>query len=321
MSVLSAPTAQYDCRKAYAETLVELMAADQRIVVVVNDSVGSSNLAEVAARFPDRVVNVGIAEQDMVGVAAGLAAGGRIPFVSAAACFLTARAAEQIKVDLGYARGNVKLCGQAPGMAYGELGPTHHSIEDISWLRAVAGMAIVVPADPIETAAAVRWAAAYDGPVFLRISRMKVPQVFDDDHRFAFGRAATLREGEDVAIIANGTALHRALDAADLLDAQGIQARVVAMTTVKPLDKAAIARCAETRAGIITVEEATVSGGLGAGVASEVVHYRRPVPMRIIGVPDVFAPTGSEAWLMNRFGISAEGIVAAARELLEGVPG
>src|SRR5438067_266383 len=159
---------RYACRDAYVETLAQLAETDHRIVGVVNDSVGSSKLDAFKKAFPDRLINVGIAEQDMVGVAAGLANGGRIPFVSAASCFLTGRALEQIKADVAYSNRNVKLCGMSPGMAYGELGPTHHSIEDIAWLRAIDNMIIVVPADPIETAAAMRWAAEHEGPALDR---------------------------------------------------------------------------------------------------------------------------------------------------------
>ena len=172
----------------------------------------------------------------MVGVAAGLANGGRIAFVSAASCFLTGRALEQIKADVAYSNRNVKLCGMSPGMAYGELGPTHHSIEDIAWLRAIHNITIVVPADPIETAAAMRWAAEIEGPVFIRVSRMSVPEVYPEDYRFVPGKAVTLREGDDVTLISNGTVLWRALVAAEQLEDEGISARVISMPTVKPLD-------------------------------------------------------------------------------------
>lgn len=175
---------RFDCRDAYVATLSELAHADHRIVGVVNDSVGSSKLTSFRKSFPDRLINVGIAEQDMVGVAAGLANGGRIPFVSAASCFLTARALEQIKADVAYSNHNVKLCGMSPGVAYGELGATHHSIEDIAWLRAIDNLTVIVPADPIETSAALRWAAEVEGPVFVRVSRMSVPQVNADDYTF-----------------------------------------------------------------------------------------------------------------------------------------
>ena len=159
-----------DCRVAFAETLIALAEADRRIVAVVNDSVGSSNLKEFKRRFPDRLINVGIAEQNLVGVSAGLASAGKIPFTCGASCFLTGRALEQVKADLAYSRHNVKLCGMSSGMAYGELGPTHHSIEDLAWTRAIANLTVIVPADPIETAGAVRAAVAIDGPVFLRLA-------------------------------------------------------------------------------------------------------------------------------------------------------
>jgi transketolase len=305
---------RYDCREAFQRTLVELAAGDERIVAVVNDSVGSSKLGGFGKAYPDRLINLGIAEQNMVGVGAGLANGGRIPFVSAAAPFLTGRALEQIKADLAYSNANVKLCGQSPGVAYGELGPTHHSIEDLAWLRAIAELTVVVPADPIETEQVIRWAAATHGPVFIRVSRMPVPIVHVDGYRFAAGVAATLREGGDVTLIACGTMVSRALDAADVLGRRGIEARVLNMATVQPLDRAAVVAAAvETRA-IVTVEEATVRGGLGGAVA-EVVTQERPVPMRILGIPGVFAPTGSAEWLLEHFRLTADGIAAAALEL------
>ncbi len=169
------PAGLFDCREAWVKTLNALAEADPRIVTVVNDSVGSSKLNSFQAKFPDRLINVGIAEQTMVGVGAGLANGGFIPFVSAASCFLTGRALEQIKADVAYSNVNVKLVGQSSGVAYGELGPTHHSIEDFAWLRVMRNLTLIVPADPWETAEAVKWAAAHDGPVYIRISRMPVP--------------------------------------------------------------------------------------------------------------------------------------------------
>jgi transketolase len=312
----AAATEVFDCRQSFTDALIGVASTDLRVVVVVNDSLGSSNLDDFAARFPERVVNVGIAEQAMIGVAAGLAASGRVPFVSGAACFLTGRATEQLKVDVAYSRNNVKIIGQAPGMAYGELGPTHHSIEDFSWLRAMPGMTILAPADPVETAAAVRWAASYDGPVYMRVSRLKVPAIFGVDYEFTPGKGRIVRQGDDVTIIANGVLLTRALGAADLLAAHGLSAQVVSMPTVKPLDDDLVLACAARSGHIVTVEEALVSGGLGAAVASLVVAHR-PVPMRIVGVPDQLAPTGSEAWLLDHFGMSVAGIAKAAAELVE----
>ncbi|MGI5290051.1 transketolase family protein [Nonomuraea polychroma] len=305
---------RFDCRDAYVATLSELAHEDHRIVGVVNDSIGSSKLNSFRKSFPDRLINVGIAEQDMVGVAAGLANGGRIPFVSAASCFLTARALEQIKADVAYSNHNVKLCGMSPGVAYGELGATHHSIEDIAWLRAIANLTVIVPADPIETSAALRWAAAVDGPVFVRVSRMSVPQVNTDDYAFVPGRAVTLRDGTDVTLIANGTVLWRALVAAEQLAAEGISARVLSMPTVKPLDVEAVVAAARETSGIVTVEESTVAGGLGGAVAETVVQHH-PAHVTILGVPE-FAPTGSAAFLLDRYGMSPEGIAESARGLL-----
>jgi transketolase len=305
---------RYDCRNAYVDTLADLAHSDHRIVGVVNDSVGSSKLDAFKKAFPERLINVGIAEQDMVGVAAGLANGGRIPFVSAASCFLTARAMEQIKADVAYSNRNVKLCGMSPGVAYGELGPTHHSIEDIAWLRAIDNMVIVVPADPVETAAAMRWAAATEGPVFIRVSRMSVPQIYAEDYEFRPGKAVTVRDGNDVTLISNGTVLWRALVAAENLSADGIAARVVSMPTVKPLDVDAVLAAAAETGGIVTAEEATTTGGLGGAVA-ETVAQQHPVRMKILGVPE-FAPTGSAGFLLDHYGMSPEGIARAARTLL-----
>jgi transketolase len=304
----------YDCRDAWVSALVELAEADDRVVAVVNDSVGSSKLAPFQERFPDRLINVGIAEQNMVGVGAGLANGGKIPFVSAAACFLTARAMEQIKVDAAYSQHHMVLVGQSPGMAYGELGPTHHSIEDLAWLRTIPGLTVIAPSDPEETVQAVRWAAGHTGPVFIRVSRMGVPAVNPPGYRFEAGRAVPLRDGSDVTLVATGAVVTRALDAADLLWAEGVSARVLSVPTIKPLDEAAILAAARETRGIVTVEEALTSG-LGGAVAELVVRHA-PVPMRMVGVPDTFAPTGSVEWLLDHFGISASGVAGAARELL-----
>lgn len=303
----------FDCREAYAATLEALAEADTRIVAVVNDSVGSSKLGKFRTTFPDRLINVGIAEQNMIGVGAGLANGGKVPFVSGAACFLTGRALEQIKADVAYSQANVKLCGISSGIAYGELGPTHHSIEDLAWLRPMANLTVIVPSDPWETGEAIKAAAALYGPVFIRISRMPVPALTHTAKSFEIGKAETLREGGDVAIIANGTMVHRALAAAEALAADGVQAKVINMATLTPLDEPAILDAAKTGA-VITVEEHSVKGGLGGAVA-EVLSTQSPCPMRILGFPG-FLPTGSAEFLMERYGLTADGIAAAARDLL-----
>ncbi|GAA4983729.1 transketolase family protein [Yinghuangia aomiensis] len=307
-------SALHDCRKAFAETLHELATADQRVVAVCNDSVGSSNLKAFADGHPSRLVNVGIAEQAMVGIGAGLANGGRIPFVCAASPFLTGRALEQIKADVAYSQANVKLCGMSPGLAYGELGPTHHSIEDLAWLRALADITVVVPADPAETREAVRWAYEYEGPVFLRIGRTAVPDL-EPHVTFAPGRAAQLRAGSDITLIGVGTTVAIALAAADLLDEQGVSASVLNMSTVSPLDAEAVHDAIGQTRGIVTIEEHTVRGGLGGAVA-EIVATSRPTPMRIIGVPGVFAPTGSTGFLFEHFGLTPQAVAAAALEIV-----
>ncbi|MBJ6123445.1 transketolase family protein [Sphingomonas mollis] len=309
----AAPAGLFDCRDAYVRTVEELAVADDRIVAVVNDSIGSSKLGKFRDRFPDRLVNVGIAEQNMIGVGAGLANGGKVPFVSGASCFLTARAMEQIKVDCAYSRANVKLCGISSGVAYGELGATHHSIEDVAWLRAIDGLVVIVPADPWQTAAAIRAAAAHDGPVFVRISRMPVPELARSAAIFTIGKAEVLREGGDIAIVVNGTLVHHGLAAAARLADAGIEARVVNMATVSPIDTDAIAAAAATGA-IVTAEEGLAKGGLGGAIAEYCAEHA-PVRMRMLGFPG-FAPTGSAAWLMERTGLSADGIVQAAHDLL-----
>lgn len=313
MTEVTAPEL-FDCRVAFAETLMELAAEDRRIVAVCNDSVGSSNLVKFKEQYPGRLINVGIAEQNMVGVAAGLANTGLIPFVCAAAPFLTGRALEQIKADVAYSGYHVILCGMSPGMAYGQLGATHHSIEDLSWLRAIADLDIVVPADPQQTAQAVRWAAGAPRGAFLRIPRFKVPAVSGPGSSFRLGQADVLREGSNVAIIAAGSMVARALEAADQLRLDNIEARVLNMASISPIDCDAVLAAADTGA-IVTVEEATVTGGLGSAVASLVVQ-NRPVPMRILGVPRTFAPTGSTGFLLDHFGLTADRIAQEARAVI-----
>lgn len=311
----AAPTAAgfQDCRNIWVSTLEQLAEADPRIVAVVNDSIGSSKLNSFQKKFPDRIINVGIAEQVLVGVGAGLANGGRIPFVSAASCFLTGRALEQIKADIAYANFNVKLVGQSSGIAYGELGATHHSIEDFAWLRPLTNLAVIVPADAWETAEAVKWAATHEGPVYLRLSRMPVPDLDIPNRAFRPGHAETVREGNDLTIIACGTTVHLAAQAADKLQAEGITARVLNFSTLNPLDEAALHAAAQTGA-IVTVEEASVRGGLGGAVA-EFTAAHKPVPVERVGFPG-FLPTGSVDWLFREYGLTPEGIAAAAHRAL-----
>ncbi|ODT66191.1 MAG: transketolase [Pelagibacterium sp. SCN 63-23] len=303
----------FDCRDSFAATIEALAEADNRIVTVVSDSVGSSKLGGFRKRWPERMVNVGIAEQTVVAVGAGLANGGKIPFVSAASCFLTARSLEQIKADIAYSNVNVKLIGQSSGVAYGELGPTHHSIEDMAWLRLLTNLTIIVPADPWQTEQAIRAAASHEGPVYVRVSRMPVPALERSSASFQIGKAETLMEGNDATIIANGTMVHRAVSAATTLAQEGVSARVVNLATISPLDETAILAAADTGA-IVTVEEGNVRGGLGGAVA-EVVTANDPVPIRIMGFPG-FVPTGSAEFLMEHFGLTESGIADAVRQTI-----
>jgi transketolase len=314
MNVEKSTAGRYDCREAFAKTIEALAETDLRIVAVVNDSVGSSKLVGFQKRFPDRLVNVGIAEQAMVGVGAGLANGGKVPFVSGASCFLTARALEQIKADVAYTNTNVKLCGMSSGVAYGELGPTHHSIEDFAWLRLLPNLTIIAPSDRWETEQAVKAAVATEGPFFLRLSRMPVPDlVRPADAVFRIGRAEVLRQGSDAAVIANGVMVSRAIEAAEQLAASGLNVRVINIASIAPLDVEAIRSAAELGA-IVTVEEHSVRGGLGGAVA-EVVATSRPCRLRILGFPG-FLPTGSPEFLLERHGLTASGIAAAVRETI-----
>lgn len=312
MSGAGSPEPTFDCRVPFADELALLAREDRRVVVVCNDSVGSSNLGEFARQFPDRLVNVGIAEQNMVGVAAGLANGGLLPFVCAAAPFLTARALEQIKVDLAYSKARVVLCGMSPGVAYGELGSTHHSVEDLAWLRAIPDLGIGVPADPEQTRAALRWAAGRAGATYLRIARMKVPAL--PRHAVDLERALLLREGSDVTIVAIGTVVPRALAAAEELAGRSLSVRVLSLATLRPLDTGAISTAAEETGAIVTVEEARSIGGLGGAVAEWVVQHH-PVPMRLLGLPESFSPTGSAEALLDGAGLTPHGIAGAAEEL------
>ncbi len=307
----------YDNRQAFADELSRLARTDDRIVAVCNDSVGSSNLTGFRDEFPDRLINVGIAEQDMVGVGAGLAASGLIPFVCGAAPFLTGRSLEQVKADVAYSQHSVILCGMSPGFAYGELGPTHHSVEDLTWLRALPGLDIVVPADRRQTREAVRSAVNTPRPMFIRVGRTKVPDVTDEGDHLERGRIGVARHGTDVTLVGTGTTVSVCLNAATELAAHGISARVLNAAYLAPFDAATIsAAAAETRA-IVTVEEANTAGGLGAAVAHVVVTGPRAgrVPMRILGLTD-FAPTGNAAFLMEHFGLTTPHVVTAAQEAL-----
>jgi transketolase len=305
----------FDCRVSFSETLIELARQDKRIVAVCNDSIGSSNLKEFAKLFPEQMINVGIAEQNMVGVAAGLANAGLKPFVCAASPFLTGRATEQIKADIAYSRSAVVLCGMSPGVSYGELGPTHHSIEDMAWMRAIANLTIAIPSDPNETRNVVQWAAQANEPIFMRVPRHKIPAIPGTERAFDPTKVHVLTQGADVSIVAIGGMVHVALSAAKILEKSGISAQVIHVTTLKPLDEKTLLTALSKTKGVVTVEEGTTFGGLGSAV-SEILSQNAPMKMKILGIPAVFAPTGSAEFIFNHFGLTPEGVAQEASALI-----
>ena len=310
----------FDCRDAFADALEELAESDARIVAVTDEVNASAKLKNFGERFPNRIFHAGNADQHMVGMGAGLANGGKLPFICAAACAMTGKSMEQIKVDLGYSRYNVKLCVMSGGPAYGGLDGARHSNEDLAWTRVIPNLSVVIPADAIETRSAVPIIARDGGPVFLRLNGMPVPNIHSSGYQYQMGKSVQVREGDDITLISHGVLVSRALDAAERLECAGISARVINMSTLKPLDSAAIVDAARTTGGIVTVEEYSVHGGLGGAVA-EVLATTYPTRMRMLGIPDGSAPSGSQEFLFEHFGLTAQGIEKAAVELLDLVRG
>jgi transketolase len=300
------------CREAFTSTLLELAKQDSRIIALTSDARGSVSLTDFAAALPKQFVEVGIAEQNEVGIAAGLATCGKISFACAPACFLTARSLEQIKVDVAYTGTNVKIVGVSGGVSYGALGTSHHTLHDAAVFRAMHGIVVLFPCDARQTIKMTEWLAAYDGPAYMRMGRGPVPDVYDnDDAPFIMGKANTLRAGTDLTIIATGEMVRNALDAAADLANQGIDARVLDMHTLKPLDEEAVITAAQETGLIITVEEHSVYGGLGAAVA-QVVVSTKPVPMVMLGIPDEDAVPGKSAEIFEYYGLHSKGIASAA---------
>jgi transketolase len=297
----------------FSEALLELARADPGVVVVTSDSRGSGKLSGFAGALPDRIVEVGIAEQMLVGAAAGLASGGRKPFAVSPACFLTARALEQIKNDVAYSAQPVRLVGISAGVSYGALGSTHHSTHDLAALRAIPGLAIVVPADNHEAREAARAAHASRGAIYVRIGKRPVPDL--PGAPFELGRGRLVREGRDLAFLAIGETVWMAYAAAETLAREGVECRVLSVHTLRPLDTEAVRAAAGTR-GIVTVEEHSVAGGLGEACAAVLAEASLAVPLRRMGLPDEETVTGSQAEILAHYGISPEGLAVAARALL-----
>ena len=302
----------------FSKTLEQLAATDTNIVVVTSDSRGSGKLVSFGQKFPEQHIEVGIAEQNLVGVAAGLASCGKKTFAVSPACFLTARSFEQIKNDVAYSNNPVTLVGISAGVSYGALGSTHHSLHDFAALRAVNNISIVVPADNFETAAAVAFAANYNAPVYLRFGKKAMPHLQETGTaKFEFGKGRVITEGTDIAIIACGETVAPALEAAKKLAIQNIQATVISMHTIKPLDTNLLATVAKTCKAVITLEEHSVYGGLGEACASYLLQHGIQVAFKIMGIPDEYTVTGSQTEILNHYGISESGIVDAAVRLIQ----
>ncbi len=300
----------------FAETLLALAREDRDVLAVTSDSRGSSRLTGYAQAVPEQIVEVGIAEQNVVGIAAGLASAGKKVYAVSPACFLTARAFEQIKNDVCYSDHPVKLVGISAGVSYGALGATHHSLHDYAALRAVNNITIVAPADNLETREAIRAAYAAEHPVYIRLGKAAMPDVHPESEPFVLGRAALIRDGRDLTYIACGETVPVALAAAEALEAEGITSRVLSMHTIKPLDEAAVLAAARETGTVITVEEHSVYGGLGEACAAVLMRAGACVSFEIVGFPDEYMVSGSQSELFRHYGMTAEELGATARRLL-----
>jgi transketolase len=306
--------------EVFSKTLQRLAAEDRDIIVVTSDSRGSGKLVPFGQKYPDQIVEVGIAEQNLVGVSAGLASTGKKVFAVSPACFLTARALEQIKNDVAYSDNPVNLIGISAGVSYGALGSTHHSLHDFAVLRTINNLVIVAPADNFETEEAIKLAAEADFPVYLRFGKKAMPLLSEDEKTFEFGKGRIVREGGGINIIATGETVAPALQAAEKLErGSGISATVVSMHTIKPLDYNLLNKLASSGKPIITVEEHSVFGGLGEACASHLMQAGHRNPFKIIAIPDEYTVTGSQQEIFTHYGISEEGIAASARKLCKGL--
>lgn len=304
------------CRKSFTDTLLELARTDKDIIAVTTDARGSVTLGDFARELPAQFVECGIAEQDAVGISAGLAHSGKKVFCCGPACFYVARSLEQVKVDLAYSGNPVKILGVSGGVAYGALGATHHSLHDIAVLRTFPGMNVVLPCDARQTARLVRLLVDDPEPVYVRVGRAAVPDVYEnEDFEFSVGKANMLMDGEDLTIVGTGETVWHALQAGKVLREQGIGARVLDLSWIKPFDREAVLRAARETGRILTVEEHSRFGGLGALVAEAISE--EPVPLRILGIPDENVIHGTSPEIFHHYGLDADGIVRAASDFLK----
>jgi len=301
-------------RQAYGEALVRIGERDERIVVLDSDVANSTKSYLFGKKFPERFFDVGISEANMAGMAAGLATAGKIPFINTFATFMVLRAGDPIRSLIAYSNLNVKIAGAYSGLSDSYDGASHHSLIDIAFMRSLPNMSIISVSDPVETEKSIEACLNIDGPVYIRLSRAEVPYIYDNNYKFKFGKGNILVDGSDLTIIATGYMVHKALDAAKLLKNEGINARVVNIHTIKPIDTELIIKCARETGAIVTVEEHSIYGGLGSSVA-EVIVRNYPVPMEIVGIQDVFCESGDYEQLLNKYGLCAENIVAKSKLL------
>ncbi len=307
--------AKESTRVEYGKTLAQVGAENPQIVVLDADLSGSTQTHHFAKAFKDRFFNMGIAEQDLMGTAAGLALGGKIPFTSTFAMFATGRAWEQIRQTIAYGNLNVKIVASHGGVTVGEDGGSHQAVEDLGLMRILPNLVVLVPADGPETRAMTRWAAAYDGPVYMRTGRMALPVIYDDSHVFELGRGTILREGRDVTLMGIGIMVQTCLDAATLLAKDGLEARVVNLGCLKPLDWDLVMDSVRRTGAVVTAEEHMVPGGLGSAV-SEILGEHCPAPLQRIGLRDTFGMSGKPEELLKHFGLTAEDIKQAALKVI-----
>lgn len=306
--------------EVWGDVLVELAAADPRIVALTADLANSTKMRRFKETFPERFFNVGIAEQNLVAVAAGLASMGLLPVICTYATFASLRAAEFVRTDLGYAQRNVKIVGTLAGVAFGQGGPTHHSVEDLALMRAIPGMTVLAPSDGTAMGSALRAAIAHEGPVYLRTGRGVEPATAAASAPFVIGRAPTLAEGTDVTVLACGPAVHEATGAVARAGAQGISVRLLDLASIKPLDEAAVLRAARETRRLVTVEDHNVIGGLGGAVSEVLAKNGVACGLRMLGHPDRFLPMGVPEDLMNLAGFDEDGIFDAICALARVAP-
>ncbi|MGN0547721.1 MAG: transketolase family protein [Acutalibacteraceae bacterium] len=301
-------------REAYGKALVELGEKNDKVVVLDADLAAATKTGMFKKAFPDRFIDCGISESNMMGVAAGLATTGYTVFASTFAMFAAGRAYEQVRNSIAYPHLNVKIGATHAGISVGEDGASHQCCEDIALMRAIPGMTIINPADAVEARAAVLAAAEYEGPVYMRFGRLAVPAIFDESYKFEWGKAVVLSEGTDVTICATGLMVNEAIEAKKILAEQGISAEIVNVHTIKTLDKETVLRSASKTGAVVTAEEHSIIGGLGSAVAEAVCEGGKPVPVVRLGVNDVFGKSGPAVELLHIFGLDAQNIVEKAKQ-------